>query len=91
MLERLRANNQLVHNAELRLMQQRSFIERLQAAKQDTAPAEESLEIMRNLLGDLYQERTVLRRSTANANKRRGVAGNGAGPRREKSKPKPTP
>jgi hypothetical protein len=39
----LSENNARVRNAELRLMLQRSFIERLEAAHRDTTSAEESL------------------------------------------------
>src|SRR5262245_7513719 len=75
MLQRLSENNTRVQNAELRLMLQRSFIERLQAAQRDTASAEESLEVMRNLLGELYQERTALRRHLASQSRQSGAPG----------------
>jgi uncharacterized protein involved in exopolysaccharide biosynthesis len=82
MLERLRENNAQVGNAELRLMLQRSFIERLQAARRDTTSAEESLEVMRNLLGELYQERTALRRQLAGRSGQNGAPGKRGAPRR---------
>jgi hypothetical protein len=82
MLEKLSQNNARVRNAELRLMLQRSFIERLEAAHRDTTSAEESLEVMRNLLGDLYQERTALRRHLTGQSRQSGVLGKGEAPRR---------
>lgn len=82
MLERLSGNNTRVRNAELRLMLQRSFIERLEAAHRDTTSAEESLEVMRNLLGDLYQERSALRRQLAGQSRQGGPPGKGEAPRR---------
>jgi len=72
MLERLGENNARVRNAELRLMLQRAFIERLEAADRDTTSAEDSLEVMRNLLGELYQERTALRRHLAGHSRQSG-------------------
>ena len=82
MLERLSANNTRVRNAELRLMLQRSFIERLEAAYRDTTSAEESLEVMRSLLGDLYQERIALRQRLAGQSRQSGPPGKGEAPRR---------
>ena len=81
MLERLSENNTRVRNAEWRLMIQRAFIDRLEAARRDTSSAEESLEVMRNLLADLYQERMALRRHLASQS-RRGVVGKGEPSRR---------
>ena len=78
----MRENNAQVGNAELRLMLQRSFIERLQAARRDTTAAEETLEVMRNLLCELYQERTVLRRQLAGRSRQNGAAGKREAPRR---------
>ena len=82
MLERLSENNTRVRNAELRLMLQRSLIERLEAAHRDTISAEKSLEVMRNLLGDLYQERIALRRQLAGQSRQSGPPGKGEAPRR---------
>jgi hypothetical protein len=82
MLERLSENNARVRNAELRLMLQRSFIERLEAARRDTISAEESREVMRNLLGELYQERTALRRHLASQSQQSGALGKDEAPRR---------
>ena len=81
MLERLSENNTRVHNAEWRLMIQRAFIDRLEAAQRDTRSAEETLEVMRNLLADLYQERISLRRHLASQS-RQGVAGKAEASRR---------
>jgi len=82
MLERLSENNARVRNVEWRLMLQRSFIERLEAAHRDTTSAEESLEVMRNLLGDLYHERTALRRYLTSQGRQSGALGKGEAPRR---------
>jgi len=82
MLEKLSENNTRVRNAEWRLMIQRAFIDRLEAAQRDTTSAEESLEVMRNLLGDLYQERTALRRHLASQSRQGVVLGKGAASRR---------
>jgi hypothetical protein len=73
MLERLSQNNARVRNAELRLMLQRH---------RDTTSAEESLEVMRNLLGDLYHERTALRRHLASQSRQSDALGKGETPRR---------
>src|SRR5262245_20401429 len=81
MLERLRENNARVSNAESRLMLQRSFIQRLEAAKRDTTAAEESLEVMRNLLGELYQERSALRRQLAGRSRQKSAPGQRETPR----------
>ena len=88
MLERLRANTTLVRNAEQRLINQGLLIERLQAADRSTASAEESLEAMRNVLGDLYHERTILRRCMPTENAQRAASGRGGGPQRAKAKQK---
>jgi hypothetical protein len=92
MLERLGENNTRVRNAELRLMLQRAFIEPLESAHRDTTSAEDSLEVMRNLLGELYQERTALRRHLAGQSRPSGALGKREeaprrGPKAQKSPP----
>jgi hypothetical protein len=89
MVERLSENDTRVRNAEWRLMIQRAFIDRLEAAQRDTSSAEESLEVMRNLLADLYQERMSLRRHLT-SQRRQGVVGK-AGASRRGSKAQKSP
>ena len=60
--EQLLTNSYQVREAERRLAIQHSFIERLRASARDTRSAEEALEVMRGILGGLYQERLQLRR-----------------------------
>jgi uncharacterized small protein (DUF1192 family) len=60
--EQLLTNSYQVRDAERRLAIQHSFIERLRASARDTRSAEEALEVMRGILGGLYQKRFQLRR-----------------------------
>jgi len=83
--ERLSENSKRVRENEKRVAAQLAFVERLQASGRNTRSAEETLEVMRNLLCDLYQTRVLLRRqaggsdgrttaSTVRAAKRRPAA-----------------
>jgi hypothetical protein len=60
--EQLLANSSQVREAERRLAYQHSFIERLRASAGDTRAAEDALEVTRDILRGLYQERSQLRR-----------------------------
>jgi hypothetical protein len=60
--EQLLINSSQVREAERRLAYQQSFIERLRGLAGDTRAAEEALEVMRDILRGLYQERSQLRR-----------------------------
>jgi hypothetical protein len=60
--EQLLANSSQVREAERRLLYQHTFIERLRASAGDTRAAEKALEVMRDILRGLYQERSQLRR-----------------------------
>jgi hypothetical protein len=75
-------NSSQVRDAERRLAVQHTFIERLRGSGNDTRSAEKALEVMRDILRELYCARSLLRRklvgrSTAQAapllSKRRGV------------------
>jgi hypothetical protein len=89
MAERLSENDTRVRNAEWRLMIQRAFVDRLEAAQRDTSSAEESLEVMRNLLADLYQERMTLRRHLTSQSRQGGVGKAGASRRGSKAQKSP--
>jgi hypothetical protein len=60
--EQLRHNSDQVREAERRLAIQHTFIERLRALGRDTRSAEEALEVMRDILRELYSSRSLLRR-----------------------------
>ena len=55
-----------VRDAERRLAIQHTFIERLRASGRNSSSAEEALEIMRDILRDLYHSRMLLRRKVVN-------------------------
>ena len=65
--EQLRHNSDQVGEAERRLTIQRTYIERLQASGANTRLAEEALEVMRDILRDLYNSRSRLRRRAVNS------------------------
>jgi hypothetical protein len=65
-------NSNQVGEAEKRLAIQRTFVERLRASGKETKSAEQTLEVMRDILRELYNSRSLLRR--------RVVAVNGATP-----------
>jgi hypothetical protein len=60
--EQLHLNDTQVREAERRLGLQHTFIARLRASSRDTTSAQESLEVMREILRGLYQQRSQLRR-----------------------------
>jgi hypothetical protein len=55
-------NSGQVRDAERRLAGQHVFIERLRASGNDTRSAEKALEVMRDILRELYCARSLLRR-----------------------------
>jgi hypothetical protein len=61
----LLANSGQVRDAEKRLAIQHMFLERLRGLARDTRSAEQALEVMRDILLGLYQERSQLRRKVA--------------------------
>jgi hypothetical protein len=63
--EQLHLNDTQVREAERRLGHQHTFIARLHASSRDTTSAQESLEVIRDILRGLYQERSQLRRRIA--------------------------
>ena len=60
--ESLSGNNNQVRDAERRLAIQHTFIDRLRATGKDTRSAEKTLEVMRDILRELYLSRSLLRR-----------------------------
>jgi hypothetical protein len=58
----LLANSSQVRDAEKRLAIQHVFLERLRGSARDTRSAEQALEVMRDILRGLYQERSQLLR-----------------------------
>lgn len=60
--EQFSANSSQVNDAERRLAGQHIFIDRLRASGKDTRSAEKALEVMRDILRDLYLARSLLRR-----------------------------
>jgi hypothetical protein len=60
--EQFDCNSGQVRDAERRLAVQHVFIERLRAAGNDTRSAEKALEVMRDILRELYCARSRLRR-----------------------------
>ena len=57
-----RDNSDQIKDAEKRLAIQHTFIARLRASARDTKSAEESLEVIRDILRGLYNQRSQLRR-----------------------------
>src|SRR6476659_4818937 len=66
--QQLSYNSSQVRDAEKRLAIQHTFIERLRASGKATKTAEETLEVMRDILRDLYNARSVLRRRVMTVN-----------------------
>ena len=60
--EQFDCNSSQVRDAERRLAVQHVFIERLRASGNDTRSAEKALEVMRDILRELYCARSRLRR-----------------------------
>jgi hypothetical protein len=60
--EQFRRNSNQVNDAEQRLAGQHVFIQRLRASGNDTRSAEKALEVMRDILRELYCARNLLRR-----------------------------
>lgn len=60
--ESLSGNSNQVRDAERRLAIQHTFIDRLRATGKDTRSAEKTLEVMRDILRELYLSRSLLRR-----------------------------
>ena len=60
--EGLSGNNNQVRDAERRLAIQHTFIDRLRATGKDTRSAEKTLEVMRDILRELYLSRSLPRR-----------------------------
>ena len=60
--EQFDCNSNQVRDAERRLAVQHVFIERLRASGNDTRSAEKALEVMRDILLELYCARSRLRR-----------------------------
>jgi len=60
--EQFSRNSSQVNDAERRLAGQHIFIDRLRASGNDTRSAEKALEVMRDILHDLYRARRMLRR-----------------------------
>jgi len=60
--EQFSDNNNQVRDAERRLAIQHTFIARLRASERDTKSAEETLEVIRDILRGLYNQRSQLRR-----------------------------
>jgi hypothetical protein len=67
--EQLLANSSQVREAERRLAYQHTFIERLRALARGTRAAEEALEVMRDILRGLYQERSLRRKQSSRTRK----------------------
>jgi len=60
--EQYSCNNSQVCEAERRLAGQHIFIDRLRASGNDTRSTEKALEVMRDILRELYRARSLLRR-----------------------------
>ena len=60
--EQFSCNSSQVKDAERQLAGQHVFIERLRASGNDTRSAEKALEVMRDILRELYRARSLLRR-----------------------------
>jgi ribosomal protein L19E len=61
-------NSNQVGEAEKRLAIQRTFVERLRACGKETKVAEQTLEVMRDILRELYNSRSLLRRRVMTVN-----------------------
>jgi hypothetical protein len=61
-------NSKQVGEAEKRLAIQRTFVERLTASGKETKSAEQSLEVLRDILRELYNSRSLLRRRVMTLN-----------------------
>ena len=61
-------NSNRVGEAEKRLAVQRTFVERLRASGKETKSAEQTLEVMRDILRELYNSRSLLRRRVMTVN-----------------------
>jgi hypothetical protein len=61
-------NSKQVGEAEKRLAIQRTFVERLRASGKETKSAEQSLEVLRDILRELYNSRSLLRRRVVTLN-----------------------
>jgi|SRR4029077_5143261 hypothetical protein len=61
-------NSKQVGEAEKRLAIQRTFVERLRASGKETKAAEQALEVMRDILRELYNSRSLLRRRVKTVN-----------------------
>jgi hypothetical protein len=61
-------NSNQVGEAEKRLAIQRTFVERLRASGKETKSAEQTLEVMRDILRELYNSRSFLRRRVMTVN-----------------------
>lgn len=61
-------NSNQVAEAEKRLAIQRTFVERLRASGKETKSAEQTLEVMRDILRELYTSRSLLRRKVMTVN-----------------------
>ena len=64
--DRLLCNSSQINDAERRLAIQHVFIERLRTSGNDTRSAEKALEVMRDILRELYRARSLLRRKVVN-------------------------
>ena len=60
--EQFSDNSNQIRDAEKRLAIQHTFIAQLRASARDTKSAEESLEVIRDILRGLYNQRSQLRR-----------------------------
>jgi hypothetical protein len=69
--ESLSGNSNQVRDAERRLAIQHTFIDRLRATGKDTRSAEKTLEVMRDILRELYLSRSLLRRRILPQNRMR--------------------
>lgn len=65
LVEQMSDNGVQVKDAERRLAMQRTFIERLRGSARDTTSAEAALEVIRDILRGLYDQRSQLRRRMA--------------------------
>jgi hypothetical protein len=61
-------NSNQIGEAEKRLAIQRAFLERLRASGKETKSAEQTLEVMRDILRELYNSRSLLRRRVMTVN-----------------------
>ena len=62
--DQIHLNDTQVRDAERRLSRQHTFIAQLHASARDTTSAEQSLEVIRDILRTLYHQRSQLRRRT---------------------------